>query len=485
MFAVRGSNRQMHSAALLAGLLAASAVGASTVVRIKDLAAIHGTTGHKLIGYGLVVGLEGTGDSNRTIFTARSLANMLEQFGITVPGTGVRADNVAAVMVTAELPSQARVGTKIDVTVSSLGDAESLQGGTLLVTPLMGADREVYVVAQGPVSIGGFNVAAGGAKVQKNHPVVGRVPNGGQVVREVTSPLASRDCVTILLHNPDFTTAVRVAEAVNTVFGQYLAVPMNRAAVEVRVPEEWRGDVVRFVSLLETIPVEPDAPARVVINERTGTVIIGGNVRILPVAIAHGGLTVEIRTRWEVSQPPPLVEANRYSTTSIQVNTGGNGSPVSGSPTSASGEVSTSGGRAKTAQGQPSKDSLGRGREEGSNHSPKRVAPAGDAAADMPEEGAQAATEDNRTGGLAKSSVSSTGPMTRNRWPGGGTTVVVPQTEITAKETPGRVYEMGEQAQLKDLVRALNALGVTPRDLIAIIQALKELGALEAELVIQ
>ncbi|MCD6352099.1 MAG: flagellar basal body P-ring protein FlgI, partial [Armatimonadetes bacterium] len=298
----------LRCAMVTAAVLLASGAGATTV-RIKDLATVSGTTGHQLIGYGLVVGLDGTGDSNRALFTARSLANMLEQFGITVPAETMRADNVAAVMVTAELSPEAASGTRLDVTVSSIGDAESLQGGTLLVTPLLGADGQVCAIAQGSVSIGGFNVSAGGSKVQKNHPVVGRVPNGATVTRAVPRRVVEHQRVHLVLHNPDFTTAQRVADAVNQAFALSIAQPINQAAVEVQVPPKWQSDLVGFVAQVESVPVHPDVPARVVINERTGTVIIGGNVRILPVAIAHGGLTIQVKTRWEVSQPPPLISA--------------------------------------------------------------------------------------------------------------------------------------------------------------------------------
>ena len=535
-------------------------LSAATEVRIKDLAHIYGTEGHKLIGYGLVVGLEGSGDSNRVIFTARALANMLEHFGITVPADALRADNVAAVMVTAELPAEAEVGTKLDVTVSSLGDADSLQGGTLLMTPLLGADGEVYAVAQGPVSIGGFNVSAGGSKTQKNHPLVGRVPNGASVVRPVSSPIAEQQRLTVVLHHPDFTTALRIAEAINAAVGRSIARAVNQACVEIAVPDRWKGNLVPFIAQIESLPVRPDVPARVVINERTGTVVISGNVRILPVAIAHGGLTVQIGTKWQVSQPPPLVQSNYQSSTNVQVQGPAGQSPRSASPGSSNasqppgagvnaeqvgGTAAQRGGASSNppsppaasgpatkqgatttappssapqpgASGAPTND---RGAQDqvktqaaqpasakpngGSQGSAQPAANASSEPGKSPPGTSGTVTPAQRNPGTSSpqpsqrsttpgpsSSPSPTGTVDTAQLPGvlpapGGQTVVVPQTTIKVQEKAGRVYAVPEQATLQDLVRALNALGVTPRDLIAIIQALKELGALEGELVIQ
>jgi flagellar P-ring protein precursor FlgI len=499
--------------ALCLALLCGGSMEAA-VVRIKDVATVCGTAGHKLVGYGLVVGLEGTGDSNRTLFTARALANFLENFGITVPAEALRADNVAAVVVTAELPAEAQVGTKLDVTVSSLGDAESLQGGVLLLTPLQAADGEVYALAQGPVSIGGFNVAAGGSKAQKNHPVVGRVPNGASVVRSVTADLMTNESVNILLHNPDFTTAMRVADAVNGAFGSPLARAVSQAVVEVVVPASHQADLVGFISHLEALPVEPDVPARVVVNERTGTVIISGNARILPVAIAHGALTVEIKTRWEVSQPPPLIESHRQETTILapaaQATARGGAEqsqgpaprqPAAASAASASGpaeagqEARAGSAGASTGESEAGAPATGKpmeaaGGEQAGQGEGRGTAPAARGvvqAQAVPGGPAPApAVPAQRAGGPSSSPtaplpLSTPGPGALT----GGRTVMVPETEIKAHEGRGQLYAVPEQASLRDLVEALNALGVTPRDLIAIIQALKELGALEAELIMQ
>jgi len=486
-------------AALLTGAPAGSAAQSSaTTVRVKDLASVSGTTGHKLIGYGLVVGLSGTGDSNRALFTARSLANMLEQFGVTVPAETLRADNVAAVIVTAELPSEARPGARLDVTASSLGDAESLQGGMLLVTPLMGADREVYAIAQGPVSIGGFNVSAGGSKVQKNHPVVGRVPNGASVVRYVTARVIEDERIHIVLHNPDFTTAERMSEAINAGFGLAIAEPIDRAAVQVRVPEAWAGDLVGFVARLEHVAVQPDAPARVVINERTGTVVLGGNVRVLPVAIAHGGLTVQVKTTWQVSQPPPVscrraaVKVRSEDATVLEGERAPMIAPGVG-PKLARGQLRANSGRqgARKAAEEGPKGAF-RGREGGREGVQEgRIAPESmhktsdrkrNLAGWQPF-GASSLTGDWAAGAAADWAAGAAAD--RAALAAAGRTVVVPEIGIEATEAPGELHTVPEQASLQDLVQAMNALGVKPRDLIAIIQALKEMGALEAELVIQ
>jgi len=345
-------------------------------VRVKEIAQLEGLGPTKLIGYGLVVGLDGSGDSRRSMATLQSVANMLKRFGITVPQRELRADNVAAVMVTADLPPFAKPGSRIDVQVSSLGDAESLEGGTLLLTPLVDASGTVYAVAQGPVSIGGFNInTIGGEKVRKNYALVGRVPNGAVVKKEAPGAVPDGGTLRLILKNPDFTTAARVAEAINQQFGRDIAVAVDAGAVELTVPEESRspGKLVAFLSQLEAVEAEPDQVAKVVVNERTGTVVIGGDVRISAVAVAHGNLTVRITTTPIISQPAPF------------------------------------------SQGQ---------------------------------------------------------------------TVVVPETQTTVRTERASLTVIQDTASVDDLVKALNALGVTPRDLIAIFQALKEAGALKAELVI-
>ena len=352
--------------------LAQSAVQQPTV-RIKDIARFDGVRENQLYGLGLVVGLEGTGDGRSSQANVQMVANMLERFGITVNRDELRLRNVAAVMVTADLPAFARPGDRIDVTVSSIGDARSLQGGFLLQTPLQGADGQVYAVAQGPVSIGGFNVRAGGAAVQQNHTVVGMVPNGAIVERSVPTTVLRGDMLTLVLHQPDFTTAARVAAAINNVFTPDTARAVDRGAVEVRVPAVFLDNPVEFMALVEEIEVTPDAPARVVVNERTGTVVIGHQVRIATVAVSHGGLTVRIESEPRFGVVPPAGE-----------------------------------------DGQP-----------------------------MP--------------------------------------VIVETTRIDVKQDSGAVLIQGG-ASVEDVVRALNAIGASPRDIIAILQAIKAAGALYGEL---
>jgi len=344
-------------------------------VRLKDIAQVRGVRSNQLIGYGIVVGLEGTGDSNGAMFTVQSIANMLERFGITVLPGAIKVKNVAAVMVTAELPPFARAGNTIDVVVSSIGDARSLQGGTLLQTPLRGADGNVYAVAQGPISIGGFNFGGGGARVQRNHTTVGRIPNGALIEREVPASFLQGDNgLTIQLNQPDFTTAARVVSSIRSAFPNLTVQALDPSTIRVLLDPQSAVDPVMLIASLETLSVLPDIKARVVVNERTGTVVVNGDVRVAPVAIAHGGITVRVQTTFEVSQPPPL-----------------------------------------------------------SN----------------------------------------------------GQTQVVPQTQVNASEEPARMVYLRDGASVESLVKALNALGVTPRDLIAILQSLKAAGALHAEIEVQ
>ncbi len=358
------------------GVAAAAPVGAA---RLKDIVSIKGMRDNPLIGYGIVVGLKGTGDS-KPEFTGLSMTQMLRQMGVDVKSDRTESKNVAAVVVTATLPPFARTGSKIDVTVSSIGDAKSLQGGTLLLTPLRGGDKNVYVVAQGPLSVGGFAEGGGGASSGKNHPTVGMLPNGGLVEREVAVDFANRTSLRLALHNPDFTTAARVAKTVNLELGGLYARARDAATVDVVIPYDFEGGIVELVAQIERVPVEADTRARVVVNERTGTIVVGEAVRISSVAVAHGNLTVEIRnteTRTKTTGPDPTLPE---------------GSPV------------------KT-------------------------------------------TEE-----------------------------VVKETTLKVNEPGDKLISVPEGATLGDVVKALNALGVTPRDLIGILQALKSQGALQSEL---
>lgn len=277
-------------------------------VRIKDIARISCIYDIQLHGYGLVMGLNGTGDGAGTRFTTQSIINMMQQFGIDIPGSRISVKNVAAVMVTAELSYFAKTGARIDVLVSSIGDATSISGGTLFATPLSALDGQLYVLAQGPVLVGGYSASTGGGdSVQKNHPTVGRVPGGGIIQR--VPPRSSkisdyREGFTIYLGEPDFTTATRMVSAINDEFPD-AAQSIDSSAVKITVPES-EQDLVAFISRMENLMVAPDHTAEVIIDERTGTIVIGNNVRIAPVAISHGSLNIQIKAEEEAVQPPPL-----------------------------------------------------------------------------------------------------------------------------------------------------------------------------------
>lgn len=343
--------------------------------RIKDICNIGSAESTQLIGYGLVVGLDGSGDSKGTQFTVQSVVNMLIRMGITVPQNKVRTKNVAAVMVSASLPSTARRGMKVDVTVSSLGDAKSIQGGTLLLSPLSDPDGNVRALAQGPVSVGGFKIdGAGGDAVGQNFTLVGRVPNGATVENDNDLPAAAMDFIDIALYTPDYTTASRVREVIRGRYADAEVECVDAGLVRVAVPAAVKetGDVVGFIAGIENATVKPDVPAIVVINERTGTIVAGGNVTLGAVAIAHGNLSIEISSRPLISQPAPFSRR--------------------------------------------------------------------------------------------------------------GDTVVVPDTQINVDIDYDQLYAMEEAASVADVARGLNALGVSPRDTIAIFQALKEAGALRAKI---
>ena len=340
-------------------------------VRLKDMADLKGVRENQMVGYGLVVGLDGSGDGKKSLFTIQSMVSMLDKMGITVSEKDIAVKNVAAVMVTASLPPFAKIGNQIDILVSSIGDASNLQGGTLLFTPLRAADGNVYAVAQGPVSTGGFSAEGAAASVKKNFPTVGRIVNGATVESELKLNFNSKEELSVLLHHPDFTTASRVTEAINFMVRQPVAHSSDAGTIGIKIPDHYRGRVVDFVTLIESIDISPDGTSKVVINERTGTVVMGENVRIATVAIAHGNLSVEIKENTQVSQPLPFSE---------------------------------------------------------------------------------------------------------------GRTVEAPDTGLTVNESNGQMYIMDQGASLNEVVRALNALGVTPRDLIAIMQALKTSGALQAKL---
>ena len=305
-------------AALLAWTV--SAVPAAATSRIKDLANIEGVRQNQLVGYGLVVGLNGTGDTlNNIPFTKQSLQAMLERMGVNIRGATIRTGNVAAVMVTGNLPPFGTQGTRMDVTVSSLGDAKNLQGGTLLVTPLLGADGNVYAVAQGSVAIGGFQAEGEAAKIVRGVPTVGRIANGAIIEREIEFALNRLPNVRLALRNADFTTAKRIASAVNDYLGAKSAEPIDPSTVQLSIPPEFKGNVVAFLTEIEQLQVEPDIAAKIVIDERSGIIVMGRDVRVATVAVAQGNLTVTISESPQVSQPNPLSRGRTVVTPNSRV----------------------------------------------------------------------------------------------------------------------------------------------------------------------
>lgn len=351
--------------------------GPAQADRIKDLVSIRGVSSNALVGYGLVVGLAGTGDNLQSVQTQQMMANMLSRrFGTIITPSDIKAQNVAVVMVTARLPPFARVGQRVDVTASSTSNAKSLFGGTLLPTALKGGNGKIYAWGEGSLSVGGF--AAGGASgssVTRNHPTVGRVPSGAVVGKELGFRLSADKPIVVALKRPDFTTAARIVQAVNDGFGARIASAPDSGTIRVVVPKHRKHDLVGMIAQLENIEVTPDTAARVIINERTGTIVMGGDVRLRACAISHGGLTVEVTESSEVSQPKALSK--------------------------------------------------------------------------------------------------------------GGKAVTVPRTEIEVTEDGGDIRVITPGPSLADVVSGLNALGVRPRDLVAILLALKESGALRAEIEIQ
>ncbi len=359
-------------------LFAVSAVylpyAASATSRIKDIASFEGVRDNMLIGYGLVVGLDGTGDTLRnSTFTGQSLEAMLERLGVNTRGSNMRTDNVAAVIVTANLPPFSVSGTRIDVTASALGDADSLQGGTLLVTALLGADGEVYAVAQGTIAVGGFKAQGDAEIIIKGVTTSGRIANGAIVEREIDFAIDTADSLRIALHNPDFTTASRLAAAVNQYAGEKVATPLDPGSIRLNLPSRRAGEMVAFLTEIEQLTVVPDNRAKVVIDEHSGIIVMGDKVRVSTVAIAQGNLTIRVTETPQVSQPQPFSE--------------------------------------------------------------------------------------------------------------GGQTVVVPRSEVEVDEEEGnRLTILNDGVSLQVLVDGLNALGVGPRDMIAILQTLKAAGALQADI---
>lgn len=340
--------------------------------RVKDIASFEGVRDNQLVGYGLVVGLNGTGDRSQTFFSTQTLANMLLRSGITIDPQQVRVKNIAAVMVTATLPPFIRQGSRIDVTVSSVGDAQNIQGGVLIMTPLQAANSQVYVTAQGQLTLGGFSAGGSANRVQMNHPTVGRIPNGGLVEREVAVDFVGKTQLNLVLNRSDFTTASRAVRAINQFSGSNVASALDGRTIAIKVPSEYGGHIIDFMSMVENATMDVDVPARVVLNEKTGTIVMGKDVKISEVSIIHGSLSLQVGTLFNVSQPAPLSQ--------------------------------------------------------------------------------------------------------------GGQTTVVPEQSVSVQEEKGRTVTLRDGASVEEVVRALNAIGAGPRDVISILQAIKAQGALQAEL---
>lgn len=365
----------MLSVAFAASVAFLGTPSPAEAARLKELVDVEGFRENPLVGYGIVVGLQGTGDNASDVATRQSLSRLMNHLGVEVDATQIKAKNVAAVVVTAQLPAFSKPGAKIDVTVSSMGSAKSLQGGTLISTPIKGADMNTYAVAQGSLSLGGFSVGgASGGSSSKNHSTVGKIPGGGVLERGAPGAMPSKRVV-LLLRDADFTTATRTAKAINSRFGARVAKVRDAGTVDVRIGKSWAGRVASLVATLESIDVTPDAPARIIVNERTGTVVVGSHVSIGEAAIAHGGITVNITENNLVSQP---------------------GAGLLGG--------------------------------------------------------------------------------------GAGETAVVPDSQIEVTEAEGQLHVLPEAANVGDVAAALNGLGVKPRDLAAIFQALQAAGALRAEI---
>ena len=359
-------------AVVAAAWVLTAAMPAQATSRIKDLANVEGVRQNQLIGYGLVVGLNGTGDTiNNSPFTRQSLTAMLERLGVNIRGQTLRTGNVAAVMVTSNLPAFSTQGTRIDVTVSALGDAKTLQGGTLLVTPLLGADGNVYAVAQGSLAVAGFQAQGDAAKITRGVPTVGRISNGAIIEREIEFALNRLMQLRLALRNADLTTAKRIASAVNDFIGSPTAEPLDPSTVQITVPAKFHGNVVALLTEIEQLQVEPDLAAKVVIDERSGVIVMGRDVRVSTVAVAQGNLTVTVAETPQVSQPQPFSR---------------------------------------------------------------------------------------------------------------GRTVVVPRTRIGVQEDGKKLAVVKEGVSLQQLVDGLNALGIGPLDMIAILQAIKAAGAIQADI---
>ncbi len=302
---------KIFAGAMVALILLLACIQSAFAARLKDIASISGLRNNDLVGYGLVVGLSGTGDKTGAEYTTQAMNNMLQNMGVSVDKTKLQPKNVAAVMVTAPMPVTSRPGSRLDVTVSSIGDSQSLLGGVLLMTPLKGIDGNVYALAQGSLTLGGFSVTGNAATAQKNVVTVGRIPNGANVERAVPFQFNQQDKLTVNMNNADFTTTMQVANAINSVIGGGLAKPVDASTVDIAIPPKYSGNMVPLMASLENLEVNPSMRAKVVVDEKTGTVVVGQNVRLSRVAVAHGSLQVVVQETLDVSQPGPFSQGGQ------------------------------------------------------------------------------------------------------------------------------------------------------------------------------
>jgi len=341
-------------------------------VLLRDITTIAGVRDNPLVGYSIVVGLNGTGDRRQTLFTTQTLANILQRMGVQIPANQVRVNNIAAVFVTASLPAFARPGMSVDVTVSSIGDAKSLEGGVLLLTPLKGPDGQVYAEAQGPLTLGGYSAGGTGNSKLVNHPTVGRIPEGGTVERDTAVDLSHMTTVSLMLRDPDFTAARDISEVINHQFSKEISTVVDSRQINVQVSNSGTSSVPDLISQIQNLSINFHPPAKVVVNERTGTIVMGGDVKLSPVSVLHGSLTVQVATKFAVSQPEPF---------------------------------------SKTGQ-----------------------------------------------------------------------TVVVPDQNVEAHESSAKAIHLTDGASVEELINGLQTMGATARDIVAILQAIKAAGGLQAEL---
>lgn len=419
--------------------------GSKHHVLIRDITSVEGVRDNMLVGYGLVAGLTQTGDSQQTYFTVQTLANAMQKMGVLIPSGTVQVRNVAAVFITASLPPFARPGEKIDITVSSVGDAKSLAGGVLLMTALHGPDGQIYAEAQGPLVIGGYSVGNAQNGKQVNTPTVGIVPNGGIVERDTAVDLHDFTTVSLLLRNPDFTTARQIADAVNEEFHKPVASALDNTRVDVNVAGAGMPSVTELISRVQNLSLVVHTPARIIVNERTGTIVLGGDVKLTPVSVIHGDLSIEVSTTYTVAPIPGAYPPGWY----------GPGMPPPG----------WAGPNGAATPGQPgnSQGNVAQAQDQGQNG---RQGPGGPG-----------------QGGPGQGGPGQGGPGLGGGY--AGDAALVPQTTLSVTDAPAQAIRLDEGANVEELVNGLHAIGTSARDVIAILQAIKAEGGIQADLEVQ